>query len=308
MKAMGLINILQPFATNLAVRLAVISALLSGLLISAQQSVPNSDLVVSRPVVNMYKNATADSEVTSQVLYGTGVLSLEKQGEWSKIRTADGYSGWIQSSEVKAQGSTPYAPDSKSVRVTAISANAYREPDVTAHAPVIRLPWESILEVAPDSTKDSPRWLRVRLVDGQTAWVQRGDVGQKSSSLSIDETLQLARRFLGITYTWGGVSSFGFDCSGFTQMLVRQRGIEMPRDADLQAAWIGVTSVDRKDLQPGDLLFFGSSASRITHTGMYLGQGEFIHDTTHDHPGVQIGRLDDMPWTKLLVATRRVKQ
>lgn len=308
MKAMGLINILQPFATNLAVRLAVISALLSGLLISAQQSVPNSDLVVSRPVVNMYKNATADSEVTSQVLYGTGVLSLEKQGEWSKIRTADGYSGWIQSSEVKAQGSTPYAPDGKSVHVTAISANAYREPDVTAHAPVIRLPWESILEVAPDSTKDSPRWLRVRLVDGQTAWVQRGDVGQKSPSLSIDETLQLARRFLGITYTWGGVSSFGFDCSGFTQMLVRQRGIEMPRDADLQAAWIGVTSVDRKDLQPGDLLFFGSSASRITHTGMYLGQGEFIHDTTHDHPGVQIGRLDDMPWTKLLVATRRVKQ
>jgi gamma-D-glutamyl-L-lysine dipeptidyl-peptidase len=82
----------------------------------------------------------------------------------------------------------------------------------------------------------------------------------------------------------------------------------MPRDADLQAGWTGVISVDRKDLQPGDLLFFGSSASRITHTGMYLGHGEFIHDTTHDHPGVQISRLDDMPWTKLLVATRRVKQ
>jgi len=133
-------------------------------------------------------------------------------------------------------------------------------------------------------------------------------VGQKSMPLSIEETLQLARKFLGITYTWGGVSSFGFDCSGFTQMLIRQRGIEMPRDADLQAGWTGVTPVDRKDLQPGDLLFFGSSASRITHTGMYLGQGEFIHDTTHDHPGVQISRLDDRPWTKLLVAARRVKQ
>ena len=91
-------------------------------------------------------------------------------------------------------------------------------------------------------------------------------------------------------------------------MLVRQRGIEMPRDADLQAEWTGVISVDRKDLKPGDLLFFGSSASSITHTGMYLGDGKFIHDTTHDHPGVQISVLDDMPWTKLLVATRRVKQ
>jgi len=256
----------------------------------------------------MYKDAAADSEVTSQVLYGTGVLSSEKQGGWIKIRTADGYTGWIESSEAKAQGTTPYAPDGKSVHVTAISANAYREPDVTEHAPVVRLPWEAILEMDSDFAKDNPRWLRVRLVDGQIAWVQRGDVGQKSAPLSIEETLQLARKFLGITYTWGGVSSFGFDCSGFTQMLVRQRGIEMPRDADLQAGWTGVTPIDRKDLQPGDLLFFGSSASRITHTGMYLGQGEFIHDTTHDHPGVQISRLDDMPWTKLLVATRRVKQ
>ena len=91
-------------------------------------------------------------------------------------------------------------------------------------------------------------------------------------------------------------------------MLVRQRGIIMPRDADIQAAWSGVIPIDRKNLQPGDLLFFGGSASKITHTGMYLGNGEFIHDTTHGHPGVQISRLDDAPWTTLLVAARRVKQ
>jgi len=308
MKSIGLIGSLQPSALNFAMQLGILGALLSGSLIAGQQSVPNADFVVSRPVINMYKDATSDSEVTSQVLYGTGVLSLEKRGSWIKIRTADGYTGWVESSDAKAQGSTLYAPEGKSVRVTAISANAYREPDVTEHAPMMRLPWESTLEVASDSSKDNPRWLRVRLVDGQSAWIQRGDVGQKSMPLSIEETLQLARKFLGITYTWGGVSSFGFDCSGFTQMLIRQRGIEMPRDADLQAGWTGVTPVDRKDLQPGDLLFFGSSASRITHTGMYLGQGEFIHDTTHDHPGVQISRLDDRPWTKLLVAARRVKQ
>jgi len=281
---------------------------LSGLFVAAQKSLPNADFVVSRPVVNMYKEATADSEVTSQVLYGTGVLSLEKQHDWFKIRTADGYTGWVSSADVKSEAGDVYAAGDKSVHVTAISANAYREPDVTEHAPALRLPWESILEVAADSPKDNGRWLKVRLVDGQSAWVQRGDVGQKVAALSIEETLQVARRFLGTTYTWGGISSFGFDCSGFTQMLVRQRGIEMPRDADLQAAWTGVISVDRKDLIPGDLLFFGSSASKITHTGMYLGQGEFIHDTTHDHPGVQISRLDDAPWTTLLVATRRVKQ
>ena len=297
----------EKFKFRYVVRSVVICALLVGWLAIAQQSVPNADLVVSRPVANMYKSATADGEVTSQVLYGTGVRSLEKQGDWINIRTADGYSGWIASADVNATNSSSRASGGKLVRVTALSANVYREPDVTEHAAVLRLPWESILEVAADSPKDDARWLKVRLVDGQTAWVQHGDVEEKGVPLSIEETLRVARRFLGTTYTWGGTSSFGFDCSGFTQMLVRQRGIEMPRDADLQAGWSGVMSVDRKDLQPGDLLFFGSNASRITHTGMYLGHGEFIHDTTHDHPGVQISRIDDMPWTKLLVATRRVK-
>lgn len=275
---------------------------------AAQQSVPHADFVVAEPVINMYKSATSDSEVTSQVLYGAGVLSIEKHGNWIDIRTADGYTGWVAAADVQAQNGRSYAPEGESVRVTGLSVNVYHEPDVTRHAPLLHLPWEAILEVVPSPDGHDARWLKVNLVDGQIAWVQRGDVGSGAGPLSIGETLQLARRFLGITYTWGGVSSFGFDCSGFTQMLVRQRGIEMPRDADLQAGWTGVASVDRKAIEPGDLLFFGSSPAAITHTGMYLGQGEFIHDTTHDHPGVQIGRLDDMPWTKLLVAARRVKQ
>ena len=81
----------------------------------------------------------------------------------------------------------------------------------------------------------------------------------------------------------------------------------MPRDADQQAAWSGVFPVERTDLQPGDLLFFGASAKNITHTGMYIGDGQFIQDTTNGHPVVQISRLDDDPWTKLLVACRRIK-
>jgi len=274
---------------------------------AAQQSVPHADFVIAKPVADMFSKPTAESDVVSQAIYGTDVLSLEQHGDWYKIRTADNYTGWVAGSDMLPLKNRPYAPDDKSVQVAGLSVNIYREPDTTRHAPLLLLPWEARLEIIPGAADDGPRWLEVRLVDGQTAWVQRGDVLSKSAPLTIEQTLQLAHRFLGITYTWGGVSSFGFDCSGFTQMLVRQRGIEMPRDADLQAAWAGVTPVERKDLQPGDLLFFGSSAARITHTGMYLGDGLFIHDTPHDHPGVQISRLDDMPWTRLLVAARRVK-
>lgn len=274
---------------------------------AAQKSVPGADFVVTRPIINMYRSATAESDVVSQAIYGTDVLSFQKQPGWYDIHTADGYAGWVQASDVKALDAGAYAPDGKAVRVVELSANVYREPDVTRHAPMLRVPWETRLETVSGPTAGARRWIQVRLVDGNSAWVQRGDVSADFAPLSIADLLSLARRFLGITYTWGGVSSFGFDCSGFTQMLERQRGIEMPRDADLQAAWGGVIPVKREDLQPGDLLYFGGSPARITHTGMYIGNGEFIHDTTHDHPGVQISRLDDMPWTKLLVAARRIK-
>lgn len=272
-----------------------------------QLSVPHPDLVVARPVINMYSKPTAESDVVSQALYGTGVTSLEEQGDWYNISTADGYKGWVAAADLKGLDGKAYAPEGKSVRIAGMDVNVYRDPDVTLHAPLLKLPWEARLETVPDAAGNSARWLEVKLVDGQTAWVQRGDVSTDAAPVTIDAMLKLARKFLGVTYTWGGVSSLGFDCSGFTQMLERQRGIVMPRDADVQAAWSGVTAVERKDLQPGDLLYFGSSIAKITHTGMYLGNGEFIHDTTHDHPGVQISRLDDAPWTTLLVAARRVK-
>jgi cell wall-associated NlpC family hydrolase len=150
-------------------------------------------------------------------------------------------------------------------------------------------------------------WLQVRLPGKTVAWIQSSDVLADPQPLSIPDSIELAKRFLGLPYLWGGTSSFGFDCSGFTQMLLRARGFNMPRDADQQAAWAGLVAVERTDLQAGDLLFFGSSARNITHTGMYIGDGQFIHDTTNGHPVIQISRLDDQPWTRLLVASRRTK-
>lgn len=292
--------------------LLIMSVALWGAFGISQRSVAKSDFVVSKSAINMYSSPSADGDVVSQALYGTGVLSLEKKKkwtrtEWIKIRTGDGYTGWVM-----ATGLTPihgpYAPDGKAVRVVALSANVYREPNVTEHAPILNLPWEARLEMLPGTVDEGDRWRHVLLVDGQTAYVQQGDVSADFSVLTVDQTIQLARRFLGITYTWGGVSSYGYDCSGFTQMLVRQRGIIMPRDADVQAKWSGAVPVERNNLTPGDLLFFGESSDKITHTGMYIGDGEFIHDTTSKHPAVQISKLDDAPWTNLLVAARRVKQ
>jgi len=191
--------------------------------------------------------------------------------------------------------------------VEALFAHLYREPSVTTHQPLLTAPFETRLEVVAEPETENRRWVQVRLPDDRPAWVQRGDVTFDAKPLSAAETIALARRFLGLPYTWGGTSSYGYDCSGFTQMLCRRQGKLMPRDAGPQADWTGARPIAKDELQPGDLLYFGPSEKKITHTGMYIGGGEFIHATTHERPVVQISRLDEPHWRKLLVAQRRLK-
>src|SRR6185369_2260421 len=132
---------------------------------------------------------------------------------------------------------------------------------------------ETKLEVIGDSVAGGERWLQVRLPDKKPAWMLSGDTKSKPEKLSVRKMVELSKQFLGLPYLWGGTTTFGFDCSGFTQMLQRQRGTMMPRDTGLQAAWQGATPVDRAALRAGDLLFFGSPDKKINHTGMYLGNG-----------------------------------
>jgi gamma-D-glutamyl-L-lysine dipeptidyl-peptidase len=272
--------------------------------------------VVVIPVANMYSGPSDKTDVVSQAIYGSNVTLLVSRGEWSRVQTPDHYKGWVPSRHVRiVLSGDGYATAGPTLQVQSLFANIYSEPDVTKHKPVITVPFETRLEVAPaepdvQSAKQAGNpdgWVKVRLPGKTDAWIQSGDVVSDPKKLTIAESIELAKHFLGLPYLWGGTSSFGFDCSGFTQMLMRQRGYNMPRDADKQAAWSGVAAVERKDLQPGDLLFFGSSAKRIDHTGMYIGDGQFIHDVTNGHPIVQISKLDDEPWTRLLVACRRAK-
>ena len=270
---------------------------------------PSPGAVVVKPVANMYSAATEDADVVSQAICGASVVLVEEKGEWVKVRTPDDYTGWMPLTSLRrySSGDHAYASTEKVVQVASLFANIYREASVTNHQPMLTLPFEVRLEVVSGTENDAARWIQVRLPDERTGWIQRGDIDPDPEPLSVSGTIKLAKRFLGLTYLWGGTSTFGFDCSGFTQMLLRRRGIVMPRDADLQVAWQGVLPVKRNKLRPGDLLFFGESPQKITHTGMYIGHGKFIHDTTHEHPGVQISRLRDQYWTKLLVTCRRLK-
>lgn len=261
---------------------------------------------VNRPVLNMYSKPTVEADVVSQAIYGTGVEILEQKEGWARIRTPDKYTGWSEMAGLRA-AARPYARTGRVAQVESLFAHLYREASVTKRQPLLTVPFETRLEVVAEPEEDSRRWIRLRLVDDGAAWVQRGDVAFDPPLLSIDETISLAKRFLGLPYTWGGTSSYGYDCSGYMQMLCRRQGKPIPRDAQPQARWEGMQVLKRGDLRPGDLLYFGPSEERITHTGMYIGDNQFIHSTTHARPVVQVSRLDEPHWTKLLVAMRRVK-
>jgi cell wall-associated NlpC family hydrolase len=265
-------------------------------------AVPNA--VVQQTVTNMYSRPSEDADVVSQAIYGASVSILEQKDGWAHIRTADEYLGWTP---LKALVVGPaYPAGGKTAQVQSLFAHIYRDASATHHAPLITVPFESRLEVVGDA-QEGGRWFQVRLADGRTGWVQAGDITFTPKKLTVPEMLAFSKHFLGLPYTWGGTSSYGYDCSGFSQMLGRQRGLNMPRDAQPQADWSGVVPVDRKDLQPGDLLYFGSSDKKITHTGIYLGEDKFISATTYQTPMIRIDDLNDPHWAKLLVAARRVK-
>lgn len=264
--------------------------------------------VVLRPVASMYSKPTRDADVVSQALYGTTVVLLEEQPGWARVRTPDDYTGWMPLEWLRrlASGEEPYASRGPVAQVESLFANLYREPDVTRREPLLTLPYEVRLEISAEP-EPGGRWLRVRLADGGEAWIQRGDLRFDLKPATVEEVVAFARRFLGLPYLWGGTSTFGYDCSGFVQMLCRRRGVTIPRDAQPQCHWEGMMPVNREDLRPGDLLYFGKSLEKITHTGMYLGNGEFINATTYEQPVVRVDRLDDPHWQKLFVAARRLK-
>jgi len=114
-----------------------------------------------------------------------------------------------------------------------------------------------------------------------------------------------AMGFLGVPYRRGGNSAeTGFDCSGFVRAMYEQTlGLLLPRRANEQAA--ATQTIDKKDLQPGDLVFFNTMKRAFSHVGIYVGEGKFIHSPK---PGAQV-RVEDMGqsyWQRRFNGARRV--
>lgn len=242
--------------------------------------------IVNQSVINLKTTPTFASEMSSQALMGTPVHILETANGWVNLITPEGYHAW--------------ATDESITRVSASEFKAWNEASkliITTYFSTLKNQPTNDADVVSDIVLGGiirykvtiGNYYKVQLPDGRAAYLQKTNAipftkwlnTRKHSSAKI---ITIAKYFIGFPYLWGGTSSKGMDCSGFTKTCFYLNAVILPRDASQQAQTgenIDI-SKDFSNLQPADLLFFGSKAEgkeHIVHVAIYIGNGEFIHSS-----------------------------
>jgi hypothetical protein len=199
------------------------------------------------------------SEMLSQVLFGERYEILEQRGHWMNIRTLfDNYTGWIDSDHVQHSVTGNSLPGSVLNR----SLPCYK-------ADKTRIVLEAGCEI------HEPDFEKKRFTIGNNTYLTPDDFGNGHVS-AVGSLTETGLKFINSPYIWGGRIPSGIDCSGFTQLVFKIHGINIPRDSRKQAGE-GITICSIDDSAPGDLVFFDDEQGKITHVGMIFSTGLVIH-------------------------------
>jgi hypothetical protein len=213
------------------------------------------------------------SEMTSQLLFGETVDILEITDKWLMIRCHhDQYEGWVDKKQIQV------LEEEKSVAIKTCTAPLLivRNPEGGFNF----LPAGSQLRIMSETTISC---------GNRTFECSREDLHNATQPAEIALG---ALMFLDTPYLWGGRTLMGLDCSGFTQLIYRMSGINIPRDA-YQQAEIGELVAFIDEAQTGDLAFFDNAEGRVTHVGIVIHQQQSGEKTIiHASGKVRMDRLD----------------
>ena len=258
-----------------------------------------------------------ESPLETMSLMGTVVEIIGEEGYWRQVVTPEPYTAWctdlglVEMSEEEIQA---YKEAAKYICIrhhsgvyAKPSENSRRLSDLSI-GNLVRIVYKNpeAAEVKKVKASKKGKWVEVMLPDGRKGWVPAADVTafapwavkQKPTAERIVST---AMQFEGTPYLWGGASSKGLDCSGLVRLTWFMNGYLLPRNASQQVKYgreiimvcdhkvaAGSEALHQEmirrtaHLQPGDLVFFGTpetlwAKEKITHVGIYIGEGKIIH-------------------------------
>lgn len=281
-------------------------------------------------------------ELGNQLLMGTPVEITGREGYWMQVVSPDPYKAWCVEmgiAEMTGEELQNYIAAPKYI-VTAEYSHVFSSPSERSERLSDLVMGDLLRIVFP---KNGPRqgrhagsggiscrgFFKVLMPSGVEGYVRKKDMEEfgkwaADRKATEENIIKTARLFLGTPYLWGGTSIKGVDCSGLTRMVWFMNGVLLPRNASQQAKTgtcipypgQGNDSVDREtmlefcsSLIPGDLIFFGSGKN-VSHVGIYIGKGHFIHASQYVRTSSLIpGDKDyyELSW-KLLHACRIIGQ
>lgn len=260
-------------------------------------------LAVTGSSVNLRKEPSTSSTILGKVVEGDNLISegLSEDGEWYKVKFGD-IEGYIYKDYITEDINRIIGEGKINSGV-----NFRKEPSTEAEI-ISTIPTDANITILGTEAEwykvkynDQEGWIVARCVDRVTSTSRSG-----TNSVA-KKVVELAKQQLGKKYVWGGNGPTTFDCSGLTKYVYGKVGITLERVSYNQATQ-GI-KVDKSKLQIGDLLFFSginsTSSNKVSHVGIYIGNGEFLH-AANSSRGVVIDDLDADYYKKHYVTARRV--
>jgi hypothetical protein len=214
---------------------------------------------VRTPVANLYRSHSFMSDQVTQALMGETVEILDTHESWFKVRQWDDYESWINGF---------YLMDAGHSSLGTYFFDRHTSQLICDDGSEIYLPFGVELPIEQRNKN------RVTLL---LPWGGRGESvlpSENKNKNMVERLIVNARKFNGVQYQWGGISTFGCDCSGFVQTIFKSVGIKLPRDSHQQ--FDSRQKNDTDDVTKGDLLFFAEN-DKINHVAISLGESKIIH-------------------------------
>ena len=251
--------------------------------------------IVNVSVTPIREEPMHSSQMVDQAIMGNIIRLLQYHNGWYLTQTHYDYVGWINKSGLfitDNNGKNNWINNADKV-FKRLQGTIFSEPNEHS-LPVADIVLNNIVVTKPHDNV----WTKIYLPDDRNGFIKKEFLKEKRDESGHNTTpndiISLAKKMMGTPYLWGGNSTKGNDCSGFTQTVYKANSIQLPRDARQQAL-VGDPVFPSKNwgnILPGDLLFFGRN-NRVTHVGISLGQKEFIHQGGK----VDINSLDELSTT-----------